>query len=329
MSEELNPPMSQSNDPLRPIDPNKKIMTTKPSKPNYNWMYGAIIALLLGTNVYLFMNKNKIASDKENTESKLVASDSSLHAMKTEYDDAVIRLDNLTGKNAQLDSELNNKNSEIAKMKAQIAGILSNEHATEADLKNARKMIASLNGKVSGYEQRIKQLEGENRTLTAQRDEVTHQRDSTVSVAGNLQQKVKLASVLHASNIRIETIHLKRNGTKEKETSKARKVDILRVTFDIDENRITESGNHDIFVSIVAPNGNTLGNAANSSGTTTGAGGESVNYSIVKNVNLQQNTPVRNVSIDWKEEGEYTKGDYRVDIYNEGYKIGSGSVTLR
>ena len=72
----------------------------------------------------------------------------------------------------------------------------------------------------------------------------------------------------------MEAINLKRGGKKEVETSKARRADMLRVVFDIDENRIAESGNKEIFLRITSPDGRLLSNAAYGSGVTTADDGQ-------------------------------------------------------
>jgi len=138
----------------------------------------------------------------------------------------------------------------------------------------------------------------------------------------------KAGSVLHASNIRMEPIHKRRNG-KEKETGKAKKVDELRITFDIDENRIAESGTKQIYLRILAPDGTIMSNTANGSGMMTASTGSQVSFSVEKDIPLVQNQPVKDVTIDWNQEGNYPKGDYTIEVYSEGYKVGSGSVTLK
>ncbi len=72
-----------------------------------------------------------------------------------------------------------------------------------------------------------------------------------------------------------------------------------------------------------------LSNAAYGSGTTTDSEGNTMNYTVVKRVNLEKGQRMTNVSVDWKQESNYQKGDYNISFYNGGYKIGSGSVQLR
>jgi hypothetical protein len=227
--------------------------------------------------------------------------------------------------NARLDSSLQMDNSELVALKSKIKGILGKAKVTKVELKKAQELIASLNSKTAQYEARIAELEKENEVLTGKNVVLTKERDSTVTQ--NIAIK-KLASVLHASNISLEPIHLKRNG-KERETIKAKKVDVLRVKFDIDENRIAENGNRMIYVRIIASGGNTLNSAANGSGNLTTNKGDVIAYSMVKEIALVKEQPVKNLSLDWKQEGDYTPGNYMIEIYNEGFKIGSGNVTLK
>jgi len=97
----------------------------------------------------------------------------------------------------------------MAKLQAQIKTILANKNASQAELKKAREMITSLTDKSKEYEARIAELEKENTQLTGANKTLTHERDSTVEK--NIALK-KVGSVLHASNIRMEPIHKRRNG---------------------------------------------------------------------------------------------------------------------
>lgn len=300
-----------------------------PNKKNNTWIFIGVIALLLGVNIYLFMS-NRSKSDKLDT--VLVERDSvalDRDNIRTEYDAALARLDQLVTQNAQLDSMVANKNSEVARLKKQIQSILSNSKATSSDLAKAKSLIGLLNKKVKGYEERIAELEGENSRLIDFNDELTKERDSTVTDNIALKQKVRLGAVLHVSNIRMIPTDLRRNGNKEKETGRASRVDVFRIKFDIDENRVAEDGVKELYLRILSPSDKLLSNQTYGSGSTTTTDGQSLNYTIAKNVNLKQGEPVKDVVVDWQQQDSYEKGDYKIEIYNDGYKVGSGSIHLR
>ena len=338
MSQEWNN-TSGNNPEQQPSQPQQPASTYRPQtsdplpsgrpRRNNTWIYGGIIALLLGTNIYLFVNKNKIAEQRQTALTQRDSAVTTRDALNGEYQAAIARLDQLNTTNAQLNNEIKDKDGELQKLRSQLQGIMSKEHKTESDYAKARALIASLNSKVTSYETRIAKLEGENKTLTAQNTTLTEENTKVTSENTGLQQKVKLGAVLHASNIRMEAINLRRHGTKEKETSKARKTDILRITFDIDENRIAENGTKELYLRITGPDGRLLSNAAYGSGVTAAQDGQQLAYTLAKQINLTQNVPVKDVNIDWNQDSDYQRGTYAIEIYNEGLRIGGGSVALK
>lgn len=320
--------MSQDFNRQDPEFTSSSTPTPRP-KRNLTWVYLAIIAVLLGTNIYLFTSRNKIQEQRDEYNVQFASSDSSRRAIETDYQAALVRLDELVSKNSQLDSLLSDRDSEVSKLKRQIDAIVHDKNASEADLGKARRLIAQLNGKVKTYEERIAELEGENTRLEDLNQVVSQERDATVEQNIGLQQKVRLGSVLHASNIRMVPLDLRKGGKKEVETSKAKRVDVLRILFDIDENRIAEDGNKEVFLRVTGPGGNVLSNAAYGSGVTTTFDGQSLNYTLSKQINLKQSEAVKNIVVDWNQDSDYQKGTYNIEIYHEGYKIGSGNVNLR
>jgi peptidoglycan hydrolase CwlO-like protein len=312
---------NQTNPP--PPSPNA------PGKKNNSIIYWVVILVLLAGCLYLFMSKNKMAEDNNNElkqkQQQIDSVKTDRAALQSDFDAASAKIDQLVSQNTKLDSALQGNKAEMMKLQSRIRSILGNSNATKAELREAREMIANLNDKSKQYEARIAELEHKNTVLTGENKVLTKERDSTVET--NIALK-KVGSVLHASNIRMEPIHVKRNG-KEKETSKAKKVNELRITFDIDENRIAESGNKDIYIRIIGPDGNVLSSPSNASGSMTTINGNAVLYSVMKDIPLIQNQPVKDIVIDWHQDGDYKKGTYAIEIYSEGYKVGNDKVDLK
>lgn len=318
MSQELNNPLSQDRPQHQP--------TSTPPPKRGTAAYWVIILILLGVCIWLFVDRNNLQKSELTKSEQLQSAEMTNEAVQKDYDAALARLDELTSKNQSMDAEIQDRNGEVAKLKAEIQGILKNKNATESDLKKARKLIASLDDKTKEYQERIAQLETENTDLTNKNTVLATERDSTVTQ--NIALK-KVGSVLHASNIRMIPVDLRKGGKKESETSKAKRTDLLRITFDIDENRIAESGNKDIYLRITGPDGTVLSNAAYGSGVTQTVDGSSLNYTLAKQVSLQTAQPVKGVTVDWHQGSDYKKGNYEIEIYNEGYKVGSGTVALK
>ena len=131
---------------------------------------------------------------------------------------------------------------------------------------------------------------------------------------------------MNASNINIKPVDEKKNG-KESETTKAKKVDKLVISFDVD-NRIAQAGQTDVYVCITSPDGKAVSVPALGSGTfTTRDEGDKV-YTAKKTVDIESGKPTA-VQIDWKQNSNFQKGNYKIEIYHNGFKIGQGTRELK
>ncbi|WP_341837664.1 hypothetical protein WJU16_07290 [Chitinophaga pollutisoli] len=300
-----------------------------PEKPKSNkngLIYGILIAALVGTWGYMYYDKSQSSKEIAIKENQLDTITNSRNELQAEYDAAQARLDDLISQNSRMDSLVKSKDKEIADMKGRITSILSNKNATAAQLAEARRLIEELKSRTEGYVQTIERLEGEKIVLAGERDYARKERDSVTTVKDSLGKRVDLGSVLHASNIKLSPINVRKNG-KEEVTTKAKRADMMRVSFDLD-NRIATTGDKEIYVSITAPDGSPLAVEALGSGRFTLEDGTEKLYTVKKTVSYQSGgiTPV---SMDWKQNSDFKPGDYAVEIYQDGFKIGAGKVNLK
>lgn len=316
MSQELNQPAQNEQQPQQPQQPKRD--NTK--------IYLAIIALLLISNIYFIVTKNKVTEQRDQVQAEFNFSDSSRKSVEADYNAALVRLDDLVSKNNDMQNLLGDKDGEIAKLRSQIDAIIKNKNATAAELGKAKRLIGMLNSKVQTYEERIAVLESDNERLGVEKDMLVEERDA---LDAEREQLAKLGSILHVSNIRMMPIDIKRGGKKVSETQRAKRVDVMRILFDIDENRIKETSVTEFFLRITGPEGTVLSNAAYGSGVTTLDDGSSINYTLSKLIEVQKNTKISDVVVDWNQDSDYKTGDYRIEIYQGGFKVGAGNVTLR
>ncbi len=275
----------------------------------------------------MFYDKSKSSEIVTSQKIQIDSISSSRDALEQDFNAANARLDDLISQNTRMDSLVKTKDKEIQDMKARISSILTKKNATAAELAEARRLIEQLKSNIEGYQQTIERLEGEKIVLAGERDYARKERDSVTTVKDSLGKKVELGSVLHASNIRLEPIRVKGNG-KEIATTKAKRADMMRVEFDLDDNRIAPTGDKEIFVAISAPDGSPLAVEALGSGRFTLEDGTEKLYTAKKTVAYVQGQK-QSVTMDWKQNSDFKPGDYGVEIYHNGYKIGQGKVTLK
>lgn len=287
-------------------------------------IYGILIAALLGTWGYVIWDKSKSTQEKEQLQTQVVTIDSSKSAVQEQFQAALAQLDMLKTAN---DSLMRTKDKQVADLKARISGILSKSNATASDLAEAKSLIGQLNSQLDGYREEIERLRGEKIVLVTQRDSIKRNYDTATVQNQQLTQQVDLGSVLHASDFKITPIHLRKSG-KEVSTEKANRADLMRIAFNIDQNRIAPSGNKDLYVCITAPDGSPLAVEALGSGRFTLADGTEKLFTAQKSIYYTMGKDTT-ITIDWKQNSDFKPGDYKVAIYERGYLIGQGNVSMR
>jgi len=282
----------------------------------------------------IIFDKNKTTKEKQDLTSQIVNSDSAKNELQRELDDAALRLDALKTSNVKADSLLKTKDKDIEGLQAKVRAIINNKNATQAQLAEARRLIAQLKGNIETYTAQIDsltvanaQLTENNRVVTQQRDVVQKNYDSANGVIKQKESVIDVGSTLHASDFTIEGIKEKKSG-KEKVTSTAKRVDKLKMSFTIDENRITPSGMQDIYVCITAPDGKPVSVDALGSGTFTTRDGEQKSFTKKIQINYVQGQK-QAVSVEWSQNSKFQTGDYKIEIYNNGFKIGEGTRTFK
>lgn len=306
-------------------------------KDNRKLIYGILIAALVLTWGYLIYDKSRTRETVTLLQTKISSVDSARSAIQQEFLNVSAKADSLTQNNIQLQGDLAEKSAAIQKLKGNISNILKKKNATDNELADAKRMIGELNGKIDGLFAEIDKLKGENQQLTSTNQQLSSDKNQLTAEKQNLEQtlsstktekkqleeKVDVASTLHASSIAITAIKVTSSG-KEKETTTAKRTNLIRISFNIDENRVTPTGSKDIYVVVTAPDGKTI--SEGSSFTTRDEGVKS--YTSKVTVNYEQGKVIP-VNFDWRQEENYKEGSYKIEIYHNGFKIGQGVKTLK
>lgn len=325
--------MSYENFPSS--NPNNPDQRQTNRNANYrNILTGALVAVLLGTWGYIIWDKNQNKEERQQLTTQIVTSDSAKNELQRELNDAAMRLDMLKTTNARIDSLLKTKDKEIDNLRGRVQSILNDKNATAAQLAEARKLIDQLKGSIEEYTAEIERLRGQNIQLTEQKRIVTVQRDSVKKDFDSAQNVIKekeniidIGSTLHASNFNIVGVKEK-SGGKEKVTTTAKRVDKLKISFDLDENMITQSGTKDVYICIAAPDGTPIVVEALGSGKFVTRDGEEKPYTQKIQVDYKQGEK-QQVNVEWKQNSNFQTGNYKIEVYNNGFKIGEGVRTFK
>jgi hypothetical protein len=316
-----------------------------PKKDYRNIVYVLLTTGLLGSLGYIWLSKKSEKENDQKQEQQLVAVTNKADDNEQNYQAALVRLDSITNLNTSLNGEITNKDGTIATLKNQIEDqlrtIKASGKVTEQQKMNLQNKIDALNKEINNYKNRVAELEQQNQQLTVEnttvkterdqviteRDQVKTDLDNTKTVKKQLEEKIDVGTTLVANNFNITGVNEKRNG-KEKTTSTAKRVDKLRIGFDLDVNRITPTGKQKIYITITAPDGTPVTVEALGSGKMTTRNDGEKPFTTSMDVDYVQGEK-KNINFDWKQNSDFQRGDYKVEVYQNGFKIGEGKVSLK
>jgi hypothetical protein len=240
------------------------------------------------------------------------------------------RLDSTATSSDSLKSELTMKAEQIRNLQKEINGILGKKGATREDLSIARRKIselqkmiddlrtqnrsmedeqkrlnavmAQLNGDIQGLQQNMRRLDEENKQLT---------------------EKINVASVFVASELRLAPMMVK--GTREEETSQAKKVKKFVISFLV-QNNINQYNNAEVFVVVTGPDGEVMQSPVWESRTMDTKNEGKKEYTLKVRFDYEKGEQKRHLfSLD---ADKYQKGNYTMQVYHNGYMIGQTVKTL-
>ena len=297
-------------------------MSNESSSMSSKITIGVLVLVIIGSWIYFNSSKVDIITTYDN---KIAVIDSAKAKIQAEFIEVSAKADSLTSQNTSLQGELLDKSNQIQKLKSNISTILRKQNATDVELAEAKTLIADLNGKVTNLFADLTKAQAENKDLTA-KNEVLTNTNTTLNSNLTATQKEKerlqdIGSTLHASTFSIQALRIKDDGT-EKKTSNTKRANTIRLSFQIDRNKITPTGSQELFVCITAPDGKAFNEVGKINTREDGAKA----YSNKLSVQYEQNKELP-VSYDIKNV-TFTEGEYLVEIYHNGFKIGEGKTKL-
>ncbi len=307
-------------------------MANQESTDNTKKLLIGIIVVLLFGNIFFIYNYVNTDRELNITSEELVDT----KAAKDELDQLLAEsntlLENYKGKNAELDKLIEAKNAEIQEKAAEIEQLLKSGKITSAQLKKAKDELDVLRYYVKKYSAQIDSLGKANKILLAKNREMeqtlTQEKDRNENLTMKnitLENKVNLGKKLSVTEFNLDGINRRSSG-RETETNRTRRLDFLRITFTLDENFLADLGPKDFYLRIVGPGGTTISSESTGGGTFKWQG-EDVLYSM-KHTAEFDNTK-QTITFYYDKGSEWEKGDYKAEVYADGFLIGTQTIKLR
>jgi chromosome segregation ATPase len=282
------------------------------------------VVLLMAMAAVFFYNWNQEKSVRVDVEAQR-------EQIQKEKNDALAEIESLKGKNVEMDSILRVAQGDIERRSFSIDSILNLKNATSSQLSKARNEISSLRKVIQGYLAQIADLKQQNQQLADSNSRLNNNLEQERSKNNemskqntDLSAKVTTAQKLLATDFKITAFRLKNSG-KEVATTKGKRADHVRITFNLAENKVAVAGPRDIFIQVIQPDGTVLYSESQGSNKVQ-IGNEEIMYSLKSNINYM-NTQ-QEVTATFDKKSDFDKGDYSVAVYVDGLKIAVSSFKL-
>jgi predicted nuclease with TOPRIM domain len=327
------------------------IQSNPEPKTNRTPLLAGIIGVLLIALIALgigFMNRGN-----ENAElsTDLVEMEQFKAQAEKQYYESLAELEEMRGSNEELNAMIDQQKEELRLQNEKISSLTRDSR----NLAAARRELADLKAKTTGYLAELEELRAANAALAEDRDRLATERDLIsndlqVSQQTNeqlnneravlvsereelaeknseLSKKVNIASVIKTNNITVEG-QKQRNSGRWVGRNNAKNVERIYVCFNSLDNAVAKAGEETFQMRIINPTGETLSIEAAGSGVLTTDSGEQIPYT--KNVPFNFQGDAANHCAEWAGNGqEFAEGTYTVELYNKGVLVGNSELELR
>lgn len=296
-------------------------------KKNSNVIYFLIVVVLalLGTDVYLYLQKNK-------SDTKIIYQDDERNRLKIELDSLEAQIEQVNTGKAKMTTAMRAKNDSLESKIKVLRVQLAKGKLTKAELAKAQEDVKQLRYFVTKYTADIEELKKQNTSLSNERD--TLKTTLAASAAKNtdltkqnqdLDSKVKVASVLKLAQANVVAYKIKGSG-KEVDVTRANPAKKIKINFTVAENSIAEKRMHDVYVRILDPTGNLITDPKDAG--TFQSEGQDLQYTYKTSIDFKDDGS--GYTIDWVNPAPpFVKGTYQVLLYADGGKMGSTTFSLK
>ncbi|MDF1696039.1 MAG: hypothetical protein P1U56_09420 [Saprospiraceae bacterium] len=314
------------------------------------WAIIAIIALI-GLNGYQWFTNSQLKSQNIRQSSELVELEKVQAELDQDYNNALESLEHMRGDNKELNNLIESQKTELRSQKDKINNLIW----TKRELKKAKEEIANMNSRAAQYVAEVTQLREENELLAASNSELTQQnatlsmqyqneqrareeieearavlaseRERLAKTNEELDVKVDMANAIKINFMKVQGYQKKKDG-KLKKKKKAKDINVIEVCFTTETNMVTAPGAKEFQVRLIDPLGETIAREDMGSGILTNKlDNTQVRYTASGVVDY--NNEDTEGCVRWSFSDRLPKGEYDVEIYNNGFNVGNGTYKMK
>jgi len=290
-----------------------------------NKVYIVIIAILLG--VLGFMAYKINSQDKEYVyiSQEYANLDEDRKELAVELEAMKMNYDTLSVTNSEMQAKIDEQENELSVLLKKVKN-------KDYDITKLKAEANTLRGIMKNYIHQIDSLNQANQLLTAERNAEAERANSAEAKGKELEGELSTSKEMNAKGSvlttgeYVNTALFERNTGKQVDTDRASKTEMIKSCFRIRKNPIAKPGMRTLYMAVVGPDNKVL--TGKTSGNIT-VGGAETPYSVTREVDYQQNDADVCVYYTANEGYEFQKGNYKINVYENGGLIGTSNITLK
>lgn len=281
-------------------------------------LVGVLSILLIALAVYTVTLFNDNKSKISTLETQKADIEKELQGLIANYDEVI-------KENELKDKDLLNARERISILLDSVKDARANvglieRYKTELDrLKRERTMLFK----------RADSLIAANQRLVVERDSTTTELENTRIIADSVSQEnvvmnetIKRASIVKATDLRGEAVIIRRNG-KVVDTKRSSRADKIRACFTLAPNEIATKGNRTLYIQVINPKNNILGEKALKQFED-----KNLYYSASTNVFYDNEELDVCILVD-ASDVDLIEGRYTINLFDEENQVGTTTLELR
>lgn len=289
------------------------------SSKKFIFIIAALVGLLLAGVIYITLQQRTLNDMSQQFEIQK-------EELETEYEQLSVQYEgynHLSVQNDSLIDLLDNEKMKVQRLLEELKTVKSTNSRRINELKNElstlRNVMRSYILQIDSLNVANARLREENSEVKARYQAVTQTVTTLNKEKDKLSEKVNLASQLQAVNIKAEAIE-----KRGKVTDRLSRATQLQFSFTMARNVTAEVGDKWVYLRIQKPDGDVL---VKSSADLFRYESRDINFSARKSIEYTGEEQA--VTLYWNIEEFLYPGDYRVDLFADGYLIGSRGFSLK
>lgn len=213
---------------------------------------------------------------------------------------------------------------QLANTNSMLKEDLITERTVSDQLVDATKILEAKNDTL---EVKTQQLEEEKEAIAAEAEKLQEEKENLETTNDKLEDKITRAAILKTSNINVKGIRFKNNG-KEKPTKDFKKVEKIKICYEVLDNQFAQNGIKELLFKITHPEGFILAVEETGSGNFIDSNDENMQFTTSADIDYR-NSEAQGYCTYWAYDAELSPGIYLTQIYHRGYLVGESSFELR